>query len=453
MPFGKIDKNYVSTQTILGQDNSITVRNQLAALLDITMEEPMLLQVFELLGRIEKTDTPWYSHGVNTELYDVFTINGTPTDNSGGSGQGDVTVVVTDVSGAARIREGDTIMTASGYSAYVYDVTDDAGGDQISVKAVNSSVTTANLALADTQKFTVFSRADGEGANSPEDVRYPLDTYWNQVQIIRSAMKVTDIEHASRIEFEYQGQPYYFIKAQHEAWLRAKGDCAFTLIMQQISDANFRLANPTLTDANGNPVQTTRGLDEYCEDRGVVIPEADVTLAHYETICSNLTEIRAPKQYFVMMGFDQEVPHDNMLNALTSAAQFSPNARIQINGNSIELGIDRWKLYGYEFLKINMDILNHRNVTRFDGDSGFSRRAYYVPTDKVKTAGGGGMVDRMRIRTMEAPGNSFQWKEWMTGAMAPTPNDDEAVLRIHYETIMGLECLGVEHFVKTSVPS
>lgn len=450
-PFGRIDKNYVSTLTILGQDNSITTRNVLANLLDITMEEPMLLQLFELMGRIEKTDTPYYSHGINTELYSVFTINGTPTDNSGGSGQGDVTVVVTDADGNARIRPGDTVMLASGKVGYVVSVTDDAGGDQVRIKAVNPAVTTAILAAADTQKFTVFSRADGEGANSPEDVRYPLDTYWNQVQILRSSMKVTDIEHASKIEFQYQGQPYYFVKAQHEAWLRAKGDCAFTLIMQQISDPNFKQATPTLVDANGNPVQTTRGLDEYIVSRGVTIPAADVTLAHYKDITSEMADIRAPKQYMVMMGYDQEVGHDDMLNALTSAAQFSPNARIVINGKTLDLGVDRWRIYGYEFLKVNMDVLNHRNVVRFDGSAGYNKNAYYVPTDKVKTAGGGGMVDRMKIRTMGAPGNDFQWKEWFTGAMAPQPNSDEAVLRVHYETIMGLECLGVEHFIKCSL--
>lgn len=442
---GRIEKQYISSIDFLDQ------REILPDILDVTMEEKSFVDVMELLQRMERTKTITYHNFVNEELYGQLTTASAGTDNSGGSGQGDVTVTLTTGNGTSPVRVGDLVMLASGHAAYVYERTAGSSGDQIKIKAVDPKITSTQLGVANGQKIATFSFAAGEGSKGPDALRWSLTKYFNQVQIFKGKSTVTDIESANMVEVRIKGKHYYMYKNQVDAFNRFKGDISFAMIMGQMSDTNFSSATPSLVDAEGNPVQTTRGVDEYIKTYGINKPGATVDLALYAALAKDLRKRRAPRQYFAFMGIEQEIVHDDLFRVLPSSGGFSDKARIVIQGQEVDLSLDRFKVYSYEYIKVNLPILDHNQVTYFTGSAGFEKNAYLIPTDQVKTQDNG-MVDRLRCRYMQSPDWDFRYKETLTGALAPTPTDDRSVLNIDYEAIMGLEMLGVEHCVRLTLP-
>ena len=74
-----------------------------------------------------------------------------------------------------------------------------------------------------------------------------------------------------------------------------------------------------------------------------------------------------------------------------------------------------------------------------------NNETYLVPKGKIKAAGSGESMDYLRVRYMATPGTDLRYKEIMLGGLAPTPTDERSVLECHYESVQGLEVLGVEH--------
>lgn len=447
MALGTINKTYVSTINFLDQ------REILNEALDIRNEEMHFLDVMELTGRMVETGNVTYHHFTNRDLYQTETIKtgSAVTDNSGGSGQGDITFVATSASGTAVIRVGDTLMFPSGYAGYVYGVTADAGGDQIDVKAVNSAVTTANLAAAADQVVAVFGQASGEGSSSPSAVRYGLDKEFNQVQIFKNKATITDIESLNKIEVNFEGKPYYLYKAVHDSLMRFRGDIAFTMLLGQISDENFTSASPALTDASGNAVQTTRGLDQYITDDGINLTGVTVNQAHYRTLTRSFNARRCPKDYWVFYGTEQAIVHDDWAASLSSNP-FSTQARINVNGKELDLGLQKFSIYGRNYLVKWLPMLDHAQVINFTGSAGYEKNAYYLPQGQIKTHGpGAGMVDRFRCRYMKNGDTDSRYTERLTGGLAPIPTDDTDVLNVTHKAIMGLEVLGAYQCARTQL--
>lgn len=449
MAFGTVNKQYISSINFLDQ------REILNQLLDITREEISFVDVMEIMGRMVPTATVTYHHYVNSELYQVETIaaGSTPTDNSGGSGQGDVTVNLTNDAGAGTIRVGSLVMTPNQHMCLCVAYTAGTGsGDEVRLKAVNTSVTTTDLGLAAGDKLSVMSQASGEGSLSPDPIRYGQTKYFNQIQLFKSKYRITDIELGNKVEIEVEGRPYILYKVQHECLMKHKGDISHALMFGQISDTNFTETSPTLEDAEGNPIQTTKGVDEYIRERGVQRNGATVNLTEYQALTRELNKRRCPQEYFIFMGTEHVIAHDNMLNALTSPTAFSPNARIMIDGRELDLGVDTFRLYGRTYHKKYLPILDHQNTVNFTDSAGFQNRAYFVPTGDVKVHASEGKVPRLRCRYMEAPDTNLYYREIKDGALWNGDFGGERTVRdLTYYTQMGLEMLGTEHTAQMTI--
>jgi len=438
---GTVNKNYISSISMLDQ------REILNQLVDRTNEDSTLMDVLSLDKRMVVTGNPTYHNFVNEELYQLETVKTgtTPSDNSGGSGQGDVTFLTTRVSGASSFRKGDLLLLASGYLVYVFSKNNDAGGDVIRVKAVSSSVTTANLAIAADQTIAAVSRAEGEGSGAPDPIRYGMSKQYNQVQIIKEAYEITDVERANKIETTFGGKPYIFYKGQHDAFRKFMAHCSFALLTGQISDANFEISSPTLVDSDGNGVQTTRGLDQYITDYGIN-DTGTISYSEYGDICRELAKQRTPKSFLVGLSTEGQIAHDNIFSSLASNP-FSTQARLQINGKEVDIMVNKAKLHGYNFQYMIMPMLDHKNVLNFTGSAGYSNHIYFIPDGKVKTQKEG-MLDRIRCRYMAQPDGHEMYKETHHGRLSPQQNTKVDKWEIVYSTNMGLEILGAEHFAK-----
>lgn len=468
----QLNKNYVSSVAFLDQ------REILNKILDVTNEESSFLDIMELTGRSQVTNVPVYHHFVNQELY----VLGATTGATSGTTQ-TLTLATTSptygdgttANAYTYAQAGDLVLLGSGAVAYV---TSKPAANQIAIKALDG----VSISVGSGEKITFFSNAAGEGSLSPEARRWGVTKYLNQVQTFKAKFQVTDIQKASKVEVEFNGKPFFMYKGQHESLMKFRGDISNALMFGKISASTAFSAtagvqsgfpeggSATLLDAESNPVSTTMGLDQYASLYGysqTTATASTYTLSELQTLTQQLNRLRAPQEYFLFVGTTMNIAFDNMLNALGNSGiltgdsnptagtaktysyggAISANARINLSGSSIELGIDKVKIYGRTFYKKYLPILDHPYIVNTSSAHKLAESAYGVPATKQKTLDSQ-MLDRIQVRYMANDGTDLKYREILLGGLAPVPTNERSVLEIHYQSTQGLQILGANHLFK-----
>ena len=441
--FNGANKKYVSSIEFLDQ------REILNKVLDIANEEMSFLDIMELTNRSTPTGLPQYHHFINEEQYILATVTAVT-----GNGTSTVTAQIS-ASDWAKVNEGELVLFPAGEVGYI---TSKVSTDKLVIKSVNSAGITVNskvsisaqtLALAAGNKISFFSNASAEGSLSPAAKRWSIYKAYNQVQSFKAKFEITDIQKASKVEVEFGGKPYYMYKAQHDSLMKYRNDISAAFMFGKISDSQFGATSPTLTDADGLPVQTTMGMDQYVTEYGYtnsLLTSGAVSVADLQTLTQQLNKTRCPQEYFLFVGTAQNIAWDNYFNALGSGSIVSQAADFPITKN-LDLGIDSVKIYGRTFRKKYLPILDHPNLVNFTGAHNFKDSAYGVPVGQIKTADGQ-MVNRLGVRYLAGDGTDLRYRETLLGGLAPVPTNERSVLEVHYHSVQGLEILGAEHTFK-----
>lgn len=428
------NSSYISSLSFL-QHSFVQGREILSSVLDVQNEEEGFLDVMQALGKLKPVSQPVYHAFVNEALYKDNTI----TISEAGSGTGKQSGIATSAIGNARV--GDLIMGASGE---VYLITAISASNEIDFVPVDGAGAAADYNAAD-DKFVVFSNAQGEGSGSPDPIKYGLTKQSNRVQIFKNKYRISDVAKASKITVEYKGKPYFMYKGTYEALQRFRGDISNALMFGKGSGDFYAGASVGDMNIGGNAVQTTNGLKQELKSGGILNSgspydhDTDV-LATLSTLTAALNKARAPKDYWMWLGTSANIAIDNALNGLNSTGL--TGARFSVDGKSIDLGVDKFSLYGRTWNKKQLSILDHNELGSTVTGSG---EIYLVPTGQVKTAGGGGSQDYLQVRYLEGDGNNYSFRETLTGGLAPTPTSADSILDVNYQAIMGLEVLGKEH--------
>ena len=427
------NSNYISSLSFLSH-SFVQGREILSSVLDVQNEEDSFLDVMQSLGKLKPVSQPVYHAFVNEALYkdNVVTIS------EAGSGTGQQADIACSSTGTARV--GDLMMGTSG-NIYLIKSIGAAGVTFVPVDGAG----VASDYNASGDKFVVFSNAQGEGSGSPDPIKYGLTKQSNRVQIFKNKYRISDVAKASKVTVEYKGKPYFMYKGTYEALQRFRGDISNSLMFGKGSGDFYAGASVGDMNIDGNAVQTTNGLREELKAGGILESGSPYdfntnVLTTLQDLTSALNKARAPKDYWMWVGTSANIKIDNALNGLDGSGLTS--ARFSVDGRSIDLGVDKFKLYGRTWNKKQMSILDHNELGSTVTGSG---EIYLVPTGQVKTAGGGGSQDYLQVRYLEGDGNNFSFRETLTGGLAPTPTSADAILDVNYQAIMGLEVLGKEH--------
>jgi len=428
------NSSYISSLSFL-QHSFVQGREILSSVLDVQNEEEGFLDVMQALGKLKPTSQPVYHAFVNEALYKDNAI----TISEAGSGTAKQSGISTSARGNARV--GDLMMGVSGNVYLLTAIA--ANGDIDFVPVDGAGVATDYDASGD--KFVVFSNAQGEGSGSPDPIKYGLTKQSNRVQIFKNKYRISDVAKASKITVEYKGKPYFMYKGTYEALQRFRGDISNALMFGAGSGDFYAGASVGDMSIGGNAVQTTNGLKQELKAGGILnsgspYDHGTDVLATLSTLTAALNKARAPKDYWMWLGTSANIAIDNALNGLTSAGL--TGARFAVDGKNIDLGVDKFSLYGRSWNKKQLSILDHNELGSTVTGSG---EIYLVPTGQVKTAGGGGSQDYLQVRYLEGDGNNFSFRETLTGGLAPTPTSADSILDVNYQAIMGLEVLGKEH--------
>ena len=427
------NSSYISSLSFL-QHSFVQGREILSSVLDVQNEEEGFLDVMQALGKLKPTSQPVYHAFVNEALYKDNAIEV----KTAGSGTGSQAGIETTAIGNARV--GDLMMGASGQ---VYLIKGIASNGDIDFTPVDGAGVAADYGAG--SKLVVFSNAQGEGSGSPDPIKYGLTKQSNRVQIFKNKYRISDVAKASKITVEYKGKPYFMYKGTYEALQRFRGDISNALMFGQGSGDFYAGASVGDMSIGGNAVQTTNGLKQELKNGGILnsgspYDHATDVLATLSTLTAALNKARAPKDYWMWLGTSANIAIDNALNGLNATGL--TGARFSVDGKNIDLGVDKFSLYGRTWNKKQLSILDHNELGSTVTGSG---EIYLVPTGQVKTAGGGGSQDYLQVRYLEGDGNNYSFRETLTGGLAPTPTSADSILDVNYQAIMGLEVLGKEH--------
>ena len=427
---GTLNKAYVSAIDMLDQ------RDINPALIDAA-NDTGFLKTMQLLGRTKKCKMTEYHHFVNSDLF-VATTVGTTT----GSGTAQVTTALTAGNGFWRV--GDVAKLPNGQDGVVYSVSTTSGVDTL---VINSGDGT-NLTLVSGNALVYNGNVVGEESSAVTNRKYDVTKYSNLIQAFREIDVITDIQKVTPIEFTYNGQNLYGVYEHAKKVQTLKASVDIAMIGGQISTTKYGDASPALVDANGKPIQKTRGLDQYATTYGIADDLATAgTLGTADLVdfASKLNAAKAPLEYMGYCSDASKIVYDTYFKALGSSGIQS--GRMSIDGKDIDLTVDSYTFGSRKYSLIPLPIFDHPQLFT----ASIKKSIYWIPTGKVNCEGSG-MQPRIQIRYLQHsfPGGNEMIGEWHTGALSPNGNGEDANWKAHWETYQGLEILGANQIAKQS---
>jgi len=353
-------------------------------------------------------------------------------------------------------RSGDMVLFSNNIVGIVTAVSSSSGIDTLTIKSVSG----ANITLGATDTLSLFSRAVGENSATGTNIRYGLSKTTNKYQIFREYSRITDVQNASTIEVQFQGQPKYIFKDHWEKRVKMKSDLNAAIWASDVSVTSFSDTNPILVDtvtgdggiAGNGAIQTTRGINRYVDLYGIALVNGDLTTyqkANLDDLVANLLAVRAPKKQLACCSTIAKTRIDTYLKSLGSSGVNS--VRLVVDGKELDLEVDRLRYGGFDFNYMVVPMFDHP-VTLQSGT--IPDNIFYLPYDnKVKVEGGGSDA---QIRLRYVP-RASQYGDDMTdevhyGALSPVnPNGTGLYIGVDWTRKVGVEVLAPQQIVKQRV--
>ncbi|RLD00733.1 MAG: hypothetical protein DRI46_06635 [Chloroflexi bacterium] len=443
---GITNKSYISSIAFMDEPDL------LEQVLEVQEEEKGIYDIMEMMGRFVVTDNPEYHHFVNRYVFKSAEIAAIDPDTDGSDGSDGNDLVVTIVSEDTMPVVSEVVMLPNQRIGWVSAV--DFAAKKVTVKRLSDDAgdilsPAGNLvAVADIMIF--FTQASGEGTFSPVGRKSEWLRTINNIQIFKEANSITDLQKTSAIKVKYNGDWYVMYKLQHDTYRRFRGKISYGLLHGK--KAKF-------VDGDNKDVYMTQGLWNYClggdgslyTTGGVVYPLSGATIAKTDirSLSRQLDKRGTPREVWQWVGGDLRADIDDVLLTLeeTKAGGIVYNSFGTGDGKqrALDLGVDSYRMYGRTHHLKTIDAYDHPEVFGASGYD-FAGSGFIIPTGKIKVDHGAASVERLRVRYMAGDGTNLKEIETVTGKLAPTPTDDEAVLRFSYQSVMGLEALGIDMF-------
>ena len=415
--------------------------------------EAAFTNTLEVFGR--KSTVPsnqWnYKHFVNVDLTKTFVV-GSVT----GTGTSTVVITLTAGGGTGFVRQYTKMRNALGKMLWVTSVpSTTAGVDTFTAKTVDGS----NITVTAGDKLGYAGMTVGENSVSVANLFYDQQEVENLIEIFRETDVITDVQSAAEVETTAPdgSKLYNYVQFIQKAQLFKLGIDS-SCIQGVKSSTQFSDASPALVDANGNPIQTTDGLDSYVTNRGVQSSSATLgtlLLSDYDALTDRIIAVKGSSSY-MCMGADAVLrKNTDLLGNLNGNG--IPSVKFELDQKS-PVGLDlNVKVYNRGRLNLEfMDIpfFNHPQLVNFTGGGVISKSLYGIPKDSIKTTTG--IQPRVQLRYMKPQVKNGMGTdttaEIYDGALAPGgPIGDGMFNRCNWVANIGLECLGTRQFFRQQV--
>jgi hypothetical protein len=441
---GILNKSYVSAL-----DPLLDTREINKLITDIYNEDE-LSDILVSADRKVPTKQPVYY-----TFYDDPIIKSVTVTSNTGTGTTQVTPALSaGTSGYTRV--GDMVMFTNNVVGIVTAVSSSSGIDTLTIKAVAD----ANITLGATDTLSLFSRAVGENSATGTNLRYGLSKTTNKYQIFREYSRITDVQNASTIEVDFQGQPKYIFKDHWEKKIKMKSDLNAAIWGSDMSVTSYSDTNPSLVDtvtgdgglAGNGAIQTTRGINKYKDLYGVQLVNGTLGTyqkANLDDLVQNLINVRAPKEQLACCSTIAKTTIDTYLKNLGSSGVTS--VRLVVDGKELNMEVDKLSYGGFKFNFMVVPMFDHP-VTLSSGTIPDS--IFFLPyNNKVKVEGGGSDSQiRLRYVPRQTPYGDDMTNEVHYGALSQVnPNGTGMYWGTDWAQAVGLEFLAPQFIVAQRV--
>lgn len=268
-----------------------------------------------------------------------------------------------------------------------------------------------NLASGGGDKIAFFSNAYADGTDQGESViRKPLQ-FTNYTQIVKTQYEANGSESANQVEVEIDGKPYFYLKGVEDAANRHNTDIEFAMILGEQST--------TMTDADGNTLNLTRGLESYVDNFGNQQSYSTFQYSSLTTLEKTLDSERAPIDIMLLNGNTLNIDTDGVVKGEldNNGIEYDKFGKGDPRRRYVDFGFDGFRFSNRFYHKKKWDALNYTPVTGGDLDisggsaSPYPTMGFAVPLDKVKDPKGD-LVDTICLRyKMNDRFNRFQ-QDW-----------------------------------------
>lgn len=431
-----------------GAAGDLEFRNILKGVIDEVDESATFMDILELTDRfVPTTDENFFGY---TNDFQFFTVTVAAAGGATVSNTAVTDITVTDAAAAAKLKPGSILEDSS---TGVQVMVDSVSGTTVSCLAPTGGSRVINNDAVLSVPYDLIP----EGSSTSSDPETDLIKRQNRINVIESAVAVTDFRTASATEVTFVGGGSgYIYKDQHDLYQKHKGKEGFNFLMSQYDTYDAQYLTDFDTSING-----TRGMDSYIADYGGTVYNATNTdstgftgLAGFDeldmaTFSRTMDKQRAPKEMMLLCGGDFGASFDKVYKDLVdqSGVDFSMFGEGSQKQAILELGVKGVHLYDRTWVKVASPTLDHKYVTSVDG-SVYAKSAYAIPAGKIKT--GAGMVDRLRGRYLDlGQYANGRLKEKVLGGLAPG-GATEATNKVEwrYTSWVGPELNGTKHFGK-----
>lgn len=406
--------------------------------------------IMKLVNRRKPTSMPTYHNFVNQDAYETCVVS-----SVGSTGLAQIQVTVN--TGATFPRVGDLVTinnsNNTGRQGRVQAVTFGSGTATLTIRSVAGNAAPLFASVSDVVSFG--SNAFAEKSDAPNNRRYSVTKYFNQVQIFRETDEISDIQKVSKVEVSVNGQYYYLPYQLIQKVIKLNGDISYQMINGVKSDTLYSDTNPFLADPSSSlPIQTTGGLNWYITNYGITDSAASLGTfgwTEVDEMIDNWIANKAPQDQMAFHGSRVKGYIDKFFKNLGSSGVTS--VRMNIDGRTFDFEVDQIKYRGFTLEFVHIPILDHPQLFSATLEPDVNGSLFWVPKDQVETVDNG-RQPRIQIRYQPSPfdGTSANISsdgvitEWKTGALAPVPTSSVAQLKTDWYTNQGLECLAVKHF-------
>ncbi len=431
--------NRDGTLNLLTLSSSFEQRELLRKYVDVTDDEMGMFDWMDFTNRAVVTGNVEYEHVIESTLYQLGVVAVLSTVGTAG-----VDKVITFSGTAAKPFQSETVLFKNGVSALVVLVVPNGINWDVTLRPLNAA--SIIPACAVNESVSLKGNAQAEGSRLDEAMRQPtLIKRKNNVQLFSNVYKITDLAGSTVVEIPFNGKNYVLEKAKFQNLLRHRMDISNELKLGTKGQT---------TDSQGNKVWTTGGLRTEVKSLGFNMTSASAgtwnTIQDQRALSILMDSQRCPGgEYMLFAGqtLNLAIDVDGATNTAFTGGGISFAA---YGGNEkIALAIGTKSItMGGRVIHISRDESSqHPGISGSAGFDLFKKEGYLIPTNKVKTIGGDGVVDRLRTRYMNFNGEKdLRYLIVEEGALSPNKTNAN---RSYTQTLMsnqGLELTGHEHF-------
>lgn len=325
------------------------------------------------------------------------------------------------------------------------------------------SVTGTSVTVTAGDWLSAISNAQESGSDAPLAQRWDVSRLTNVTQVIRNTIKTTDVDMQNGIEFTIDGVdrilPYEAIRLKDLHDLHTNG----ALFLGKQSATRFTDSSPALSGANGNGIQTTRGLDEYITTYGITDQTATLGTLAITDVADAINQLvanRSTQDYLIGAGQSVYMKFSDMLKNMPSSGAVN-SVRINVQGKEVDLDVESFNYGGFRFNLHSLGLLNNQQIVGSAATSLHmaAKCAYFMPLGQAKTLKNG-VSPFMRYRYQPQPTTGGEnrtingaTEETRYGGLAPNPTSGSRTLEMTMTSNIGLEIFNPQSFLRMQVLS